>query len=88
MNHLTLEINLKPEHRVYDMVITCVRVSTRLISASCLFLKSANKKKRFYVKKTTVLFQRQPLLDPRPSDLNGAGSARQTRPAHSGTSFH
>ncbi|XP_068188480.1 uncharacterized protein si:ch73-345f18.3 isoform X2 [Antennarius striatus] len=27
---------------------------------------------------------RQPLLHPRPSDLNGGGSARQTRPAHSG----
>ncbi|XP_059205526.1 uncharacterized protein si:ch73-345f18.3 [Centropristis striata] len=27
--------------------------------------------------------EREPLLNPRPSDLNGAGSARQTRPAHS-----
>ncbi|KAM8767488.1 uncharacterized protein AB9X84_006332 [Acanthopagrus schlegelii] len=27
--------------------------------------------------------ERQPLLQPRPSDLDGAGSARQTRPAHS-----
>ncbi|XP_035537246.1 uncharacterized protein si:ch73-345f18.3 [Morone saxatilis] len=27
--------------------------------------------------------ERQPLLDPRPSDLNGSESARQTRPAHS-----
>ncbi|XP_070778239.1 uncharacterized protein [Enoplosus armatus] len=27
--------------------------------------------------------ERQPLLHPVPSDLNGAGSARQTRPAHS-----
>ncbi|XP_070841173.1 uncharacterized protein [Chaetodon trifascialis] len=27
--------------------------------------------------------ERQPLLHPRPSDLNGAASARQTRPAHS-----
>ncbi|XP_034400473.1 uncharacterized protein si:ch73-345f18.3 [Cyclopterus lumpus] len=26
--------------------------------------------------------ERQPLLHPRPSDLNGAGSARQTQPAH------
>ncbi|XP_054462685.1 uncharacterized protein si:ch73-345f18.3 isoform X2 [Anoplopoma fimbria] len=30
-----------------------------------------------------VIKPRQPLLHPRPSDLTGAGSARQTRPAHS-----
>lgn len=35
-----------------------------------------------------LLFQRQPLLQPGQSDLNGAGSARQTRSAHSGSLHH